>query len=269
MRALGGCGGASGGVAGTGTSRVRNAGLLRTGQYPAGASTQPSAAAFAPNKALCRAILPPPPPPCPLTRGAGRRAPGTVALASSNGVDIGVEGYIQVSQESPPTREKYAREVGEMYGKRAAKYDHGDNGRWHTNTSLELVRAAGLKRGQVVLDVGTGTGITAFHAATFVGDSGHVLGVDISEGMLEVANAKLLAAGEAMRWVVTFRLGDCENPSYAKLQAPSSPSPFTCLAAALLTPRTPCASMSRRGDTRDQAECGYPDTPHPTQGPWG
>ncbi|MGV6858807.1 MAG: class I SAM-dependent methyltransferase [bacterium] len=40
-----------------------------------------------------------------------------------------------------------------------------------------------------VLDVGTGTGAAAFHAAGYVGEEGEVLGVDLSQGMISKASA--------------------------------------------------------------------------------
>jgi len=48
-----------------------------------------------------------------------------------------------------------------------------------------------------VLDVGTGTGAAAFHAAGYVGDEGEVLGVDISTGMISKARALLQDSGLA------------------------------------------------------------------------
>jgi len=50
-----------------------------------------------------------------------------------------------------------------------------------------VVRAAGLRRGQSVLDVGCGTGVVAREAASAVGDAGSVTGLDRNEGMLAVA----------------------------------------------------------------------------------
>jgi SAM-dependent methyltransferase len=48
-----------------------------------------------------------------------------------------------------------------------------------------------------VLDVGTGTGIVALEAAGRVGPSGRVVGIDLSEAMLQVAKAKAERAGFA------------------------------------------------------------------------
>lgn len=51
----------------------------------------------------------------------------------------------------------------------------------------DLVRAAGVRPGDRVLDAGTGTGVAAAEAAAATGDPASVVGVDPSLGMLAVA----------------------------------------------------------------------------------
>ena len=63
-----------------------------------------------------------------------------------------------------------------------------------------LVDRAGLEAGDRVLDVATGTGIVARRAAGEVGDDGTVVGVDIDEGMLEVARDRSRNLGPAIEW---------------------------------------------------------------------
>lgn len=50
--------------------------------------------------------------------------------------------------------------------------------------------AAGIGAGDRVLDVGCGTGVVALEAARRVGPAGAVVGLDLNEGMLEVARRK-------------------------------------------------------------------------------
>lgn len=50
-----------------------------------------------------------------------------------------------------------------------------------------LLRLAGVAPGESVLDVGCGTGVLARAAAGLVGSAGRVEGVDLNEGMLDVA----------------------------------------------------------------------------------
>ncbi len=53
-----------------------------------------------------------------------------------------------------------------------------------------VVDLAQMKTGYRVLDVGTGTGLAAFIAASRVGESGSVVGIDMAEGMLNIAMEK-------------------------------------------------------------------------------
>jgi SAM-dependent methyltransferase len=58
-----------------------------------------------------------------------------------------------------------------------------------------MFERAGLTRGMRVLDVGSGNGDVAFLAASFVGESGEVLGVDKSPVGVQAANARAKEAG--------------------------------------------------------------------------
>jgi demethylmenaquinone methyltransferase/2-methoxy-6-polyprenyl-1,4-benzoquinol methylase len=53
----------------------------------------------------------------------------------------------------------------------------------------DALRRAGLAPGMRVLDVATGTGLTAREALSIVGNTGRVIGLDPSAGMLTEANA--------------------------------------------------------------------------------
>ena len=53
-----------------------------------------------------------------------------------------------------------------------------------------VVELALLSPGEHVLDVGTGSGVVAFAAAPRVAPTGRIVGIDLSEGMLEASRAK-------------------------------------------------------------------------------
>ncbi|GET41176.1 putative methyltransferase [Microseira wollei NIES-4236] len=61
--------------------------------------------------------------------------------------------------------------------------------------TLPLLDLVGLKKGQKVLDVATGTGIIAIAAAQIVGSEGKVIGIDFSSGMLNQARQKIEEIG--------------------------------------------------------------------------
>nr|WP_294502727.1 methyltransferase domain-containing protein [uncultured Rhodopila sp.] len=81
-----------------------------------------------------------------------------------------------------------AAEVAAYFDRRSATYDAGD---FHPRLTARLIEAAGIKAGQTVLDVATGTGLVAIEAARRVGASGRVIGLDISPGMLAQARRKI------------------------------------------------------------------------------
>lgn len=67
---------------------------------------------------------------------------------------------------------------------------------------------AGLKPGETVLDLGSGGGIDCFLAAKAVGPTGQVIGVDMTDRMLELANANKARLGLTN---VEFRKGEIED----------------------------------------------------------
>ncbi len=70
------------------------------------------------------------------------------------------------------------------------------------------VALANLKEGETVLDLGSGGGIDVFLASKKVGQRGKVIGVDMTEEMLERAKASALKHSYNN---VEFRLGEIEN----------------------------------------------------------
>ncbi len=69
------------------------------------------------------------------------------------------------------------------------------------------VAIASLRPGQVVLDLGAGAGFDAFLAAREVGETGRVIGVDMTPEMVAKARANARAGGFSQ---VEFRLGEIE-----------------------------------------------------------
>lgn len=67
---------------------------------------------------------------------------------------------------------------------------------------------AGLEEGMTVLDLGSGAGIDVFVAAQAVGQTGHVIGVDMTDAMLEKAERNRIKLGIRN---AEFRKGEIEN----------------------------------------------------------
>lgn len=67
---------------------------------------------------------------------------------------------------------------------------------------------AGIKAGDVVVDLGSGAGNDVFVARAMTGETGEVIGIDMTEAMIEKANANKAKLGFSN---VKFRLGDIEN----------------------------------------------------------
>lgn len=70
------------------------------------------------------------------------------------------------------------------------------------------VAIASLKKGETVVDLGSGGGIDIFLAAKRVGEKGKAIGIDMTEEMVEKARANAEKSGVDN---VEFKLGDIEN----------------------------------------------------------
>ncbi|MEM3386384.1 MAG: arsenite methyltransferase [Nitrososphaerales archaeon] len=95
------------------------------------------------------------------------------------------------------------------------------NGVEYSNDDLRLLPAsvfslgcgsplvyASLRKGETVLDLGSGSGLECFLASTRVGESGRVIGVDMVPEMIKVAKTNAEKGGYKN---VEFILGDIEN----------------------------------------------------------
>lgn len=74
---------------------------------------------------------------------------------------------------------------------------------------------AALSRGETVLDLGSGAGVDCFLAARAVGESGRVIGVDMTAEMLSRARSNALKGGYSN---VEFRLGEIEHLPWPTLR---------------------------------------------------
>ena len=69
-----------------------------------------------------------------------------------------------------------------------------------TAKAQELVTLAALQPGERVLDVACGTGVVTRQAAQAVGSTGQVVGLDLNDGMLQVARTVTPPAGAPITW---------------------------------------------------------------------
>jgi ubiquinone/menaquinone biosynthesis C-methylase UbiE len=92
-----------------------------------------------------------------------------------------------------------------------------------------LVERVGLRRGDKVLDVATGTGWAAITAARIVGSTGEVVGVDMTPSMLEQARLK---AAMAHLTNVAFHEGDAQSLDFP----PNSFDAVLCASALFFLP---------------------------------
>jgi ubiquinone/menaquinone biosynthesis C-methylase UbiE len=106
-------------------------------------------------------------------------------------------------------RQGYHRTITDSYDERSKNYD---NSQWHRGIAIKAVDYCPPEAGDHVLDVATGTGSIAFYAAELVGPAGHVIGVDISRGMLNKCNKKLAASGLDN---LEFNYADGENLAFS------------------------------------------------------
>ncbi len=98
------------------------------------------------------------------------------------------------------------------------------------DASEHATREAGLKRlaaqpGEHLLEVGFGTGSALVELARSVGPEGHVRGLDLSPGMLGVAQQRLVEGRSAER--VQLALGDARSMPYADRSFDGAFSSFT------------------------------------------
>ncbi len=105
---------------------------------------------------------------------------------------------------------EHKQRVASVYNLASSGYDKPAV-RFFPQIASRLVELADIRSGSVVLDAATGTGAAAVAAASRVGPTGEVIGVDIAADMLAQANEKV--AARQMR-NVTLQYGDIEQPDF-------------------------------------------------------
>ncbi|MGQ0742014.1 MAG: class I SAM-dependent methyltransferase [Alphaproteobacteria bacterium] len=86
--------------------------------------------------------------------------------------------------------------AGERWGSQQEKIDENLK-----DITDALFRFAALKEGERVLDLGCGCGTTSFLAEKIVGEKGRVIGIDISNPMLEIARARARNLGSHVTFI--------------------------------------------------------------------
>lgn len=110
--------------------------------------------------------------------------------------------------DAPMSTEPAVPPVISLFDRAAQSYeDVGVD--FFTTFGRRLVDAAGIAAGDQVLDVGCGTGAVLLPAAVACGPDGHVMGIDLAEGMLARCRANARAAGFEH---VTITRGDAAAP---------------------------------------------------------
>jgi ubiquinone/menaquinone biosynthesis C-methylase UbiE len=98
--------------------------------------------------------------------------------------------------------------VKEYFKETANKWDKIRKDYYDEELRGVIIQEANIKAGNVVLDIGCGTGFLLLGAAKSLGKDGKVIGVDISEEMLKKAKENLSKAGVSN---IEFKVGDAEN----------------------------------------------------------
>ena len=91
-----------------------------------------------------------------------------------------------------PPAPGYVEHLVDFYDAFASQYDAWAGG-LHRRVAGRLAGLAGARPGETILDVGAGTGLVTHQVAVAAGRRGQVIGIDLSEGMLQVARRRARA----------------------------------------------------------------------------
>jgi ubiquinone/menaquinone biosynthesis C-methylase UbiE len=95
-----------------------------------------------------------------------------------------------------------------------------------------VLEEAGITTGMNVLDLGCGPGDVSLLAASLVGNTGRVLGVDTNPAVLQLAQARAQEAGFGQ---VSFLAGDINNLTLGQVESLSSRNMISLLISAFST----------------------------------
>ncbi len=121
------------------------------------------------------------------------------------------EGYSRVAEQGCGCGCSCGADAGEISGRIGYTVEEMESVPTGANLGLGCgnpVALADLAQGETVLDLGSGAGFDAFIAARAVGESGHVIGVDMTPAMLARARENARTGGYGN---VEFRLGEIEH----------------------------------------------------------
>jgi len=127
-----------------------------------------------------------------------------VANASNEGACCGVEASCCGVSDDQAINQLISTRLGYTVEELAAVPEGADMGLGCGNPKV----IAALQPGEVVIDLGSGGGFDCFLASNEVGESGKVIGVDMTPDMLSKARANAERGRYAQ---VEFRLGEIEN----------------------------------------------------------
>ncbi|MCH5229386.1 MAG: bifunctional demethylmenaquinone methyltransferase/2-methoxy-6-polyprenyl-1,4-benzoquinol methylase UbiE [Muribaculaceae bacterium] len=121
-------------------------------------------------------------------------------------------------------REEKGGQVEAMFDSIARRYDImntamslGQHKLWRNRALKAALKALPDKKIHSVLDVATGTGDVAFRLQELLPES-KITGIDLSEGMLQVARKKLLQLPLTQREMIAFGKGDSLNMPFHNSQ---------------------------------------------------
>lgn len=119
-------------------------------------------------------------------------------------------------------------DIKRQFGASAAGY--AEPGSFHERYAERLVELAQLQRGALVIDAACGTGAAAFAVARAVGRDGHVVGIDVSEKMIDEALQRQARLGLPN---IEFLVGDAADLTSL---APGSVDAVVCSSAIIYLP---------------------------------